>query len=62
MPLYEYICRECGNEYEELVSLNAETTPPCPSCSSENTEKKMSLFGSIGGSSTGSSCGGSGFT
>jgi len=58
MPLYEYHCRECGNDYEELVSLHATESPPCPSCSSEDTEKKMSLFGGIGGG-----CGGnSGFT
>jgi len=64
MPLYEYHCRECGNDFEELVSLHATVSPHCPSCSSDDTEKKISLFGGISGGSTGGgSCGGgSGFS
>jgi putative FmdB family regulatory protein len=58
MPLYEYKCKDCGNEYEELVSVNEKETPPCPSCKSVNSEKKVSLIGSTGAAS----CGNSGFT
>jgi putative FmdB family regulatory protein len=61
MPLYEFTCKECGSNYEELVSLNCKEYPPCPSCKSEKVEKKMSVFGGV--SSGGSSCSGrSGFT
>lgn len=59
MPLYEYRCKRCGDEFEELVSIGSEESPPCPSCSSASTEKKVSLFGGIGG---GASCGTAGFT
>lgn len=41
MPIYEYKCRECGHEYEELV-FSRDATPPCPKCTSEKTEKLMS--------------------
>jgi putative FmdB family regulatory protein len=59
MPLYEYECKDCGENYEELVrTLNADS-PPCPQCHSTKTEKKMSVFG---GRSSTSSCGTSGFT
>ncbi|MBC15818.1 MAG: transcriptional regulator [Desulfovibrio sp.] len=41
MPIYEYTCRECGNEFEELV-FSSTALPPCPKCASENVEKLMS--------------------
>ena len=61
MPIYEYECGDCGEEYEELVFSTSADNPPCPRCASSNTSKKISLTG-FGGSSTGSSCGTSGFT
>ncbi len=50
MPIYEYACQECGDEFEELVSASTEKNPQCPSCNSYKTEKKMSVFGGIGDS------------
>lgn len=41
MPIYEYKCQECGNEFEELV-FNQEATVACPKCGSEKTAKLMS--------------------
>jgi len=41
MPIYEYKCRECGREYEELVS-SADQLPPCPQCGSVKVDKLMS--------------------
>jgi putative FmdB family regulatory protein len=60
MPIYEYKCRECQTEYEEIVPLDSPIVPPCPSCHSSNVEKKMSAFGAAG--SKGTSCGKSGFS
>jgi putative FmdB family regulatory protein len=60
MPIYEYKCRECQKEYEEIVPLDEQTAPPCPSCHSAHVEKKMSAFGGVG--SKGASCGRSGFS
>jgi len=64
MPIYEYECKDCGEHFEELMPVGAEDTPACPSCMSTNTEKQLSLFGSIGSgsSSSGSSCSRSGFS
>ncbi|MBD3318163.1 MAG: zinc ribbon domain-containing protein [Chitinivibrionales bacterium] len=61
MPLYEYRCAQCNQEFEELVSAKDKQSPSCPFCSSTRTEKKISLFGGISGGS-GESCGNSGFT
>jgi putative FmdB family regulatory protein len=41
MPIYQYSCRACGNEFDLLV-LKA-TVPCCPSCKGEDLEKRLSL-------------------
>jgi len=64
MPIYEYKCKECGEEFEELVSLSNKISPPCPDCGSKETERKISRVGGFSGSGTsiGGSCGSSGFS
>jgi putative FmdB family regulatory protein len=42
MPIYEYSCKGCGNEFETLV--RASSVPDCPSCHSTVLEKKLSVF------------------
>ena len=41
MPIYEYKCSDCDNEFEELV-FSQDELPPCPKCQSEKVEKLMS--------------------
>jgi putative FmdB family regulatory protein len=51
MPLFEYVCRECGHRFETLVVGGRK--PACPSCTSDDLEKLYSAFGartSAGGS------------
>jgi putative FmdB family regulatory protein len=50
MPIYEFRCRDCGKQYEELVSLDVDRLP-CPDCGSENTSRMISLFSASGTSS-----------
>ena len=57
MPLYEFSCAKCGEQFEELVLSHqpeaiAEVT--CPACGSRKVKKKVSTFASgvTGGSST----------
>jgi putative FmdB family regulatory protein len=42
MPIYEYACHKCGNEFEMLV--RSSTVPDCPSCHSTELKKKLSVF------------------
>ena len=41
MPIYEYHCASCGQEFETLVRAN--TKVACPSCESAKVERRMSL-------------------
>ena len=44
MPIYEFACSACTNEFEELVSMTGSTAVTCPSCGSTRTEKQLSSF------------------
>ena len=41
MPLYEYVCQDCHNEFETLVFGNE--TPECPGCHSVKLERQVSV-------------------
>lgn len=61
MPIYEFKCKKCGEEFEKLCKMGTEFSP-CPKCKNEDVEKKMSNFGFKSGStfkssSNHSSCG-----
>jgi putative FmdB family regulatory protein len=68
MPLYEYRCSKCGEEFEiNLRFSEADRIPACPKCESPKTKKIISkvavytVSGSGSSSSTSSnSCGTSG--
>ncbi|HDH53341.1 MAG TPA: zinc ribbon domain-containing protein [Nitrospirae bacterium] len=47
MPIYEYKCIDCEEDFEELVS-GTDPDVSCPKCSSKNIKKKLSLFGMSG--------------
>ncbi len=49
MPIYEYRCERCGEEFELFVrSAAQENAPTCPKCGSRKVRKAISLFG-VGG-------------
>ena len=60
MPLYEYICADCGHEFEKMMRFDqAGQRPACPRCAGEDTRKKLSLFSSSGGQAVGTASSGS---
>lgn len=42
MPLFEYVCKKCGHQFETLVMGIA--SPSCPLCQSKKLEKQLSVF------------------
>jgi len=45
MPIYEFVCEDCQQEFETLVSISDKTLPKCPKCDSGKVKKKMSACG-----------------
>jgi putative FmdB family regulatory protein len=65
MPLYEYRCKNCGKSFEKMMRWSeADRSPVCPNCQSQDTQKQISTFASLGSSSgsgtSASSCGSGG--
>ncbi|MBI4653719.1 MAG: zinc ribbon domain-containing protein [Nitrospirae bacterium] len=55
MPIFEYKCQTCEEEFEKLVSgTNVEIS--CPKCGSRDVKKKFSVFGMSGVEKQISSC------
>lgn len=62
MPMYEYVCSECGQSFDKMMRFSElDQQPACPTCGSQNTRKQISLFASSGSTSqvSSGSCGSS---
>ena len=47
MPIYEFDCHGCGQDFDKLVrSVNTVSEVACPVCDSRDVKKKLSLFSS----------------
>lgn len=42
MPIYEFVCQNCGTEFEKIQSFSETNVPTCLSCQSLNVSRKMS--------------------
>ena len=67
MPIYEYRCRTCAHEYEDLVRVGTKDEEvECPECGEYTSERRVSVFAttnsSLGSGIAASSCGPSGFS
>jgi putative FmdB family regulatory protein len=67
MPIYEYLCEDCGAHFDILRAMKDSDSPAqCNHCSGEHTTRQLSVFfaksadrGAITTSSSGcGSCGG----
>ncbi|MDX2178283.1 MAG: zinc ribbon domain-containing protein [Bryobacteraceae bacterium] len=43
MPIFEYACESCGNQFEKLVR-RADDAVECPSCQSDKLAQRYSTF------------------
>ena len=44
MPIYEYICEDCGTKFEKLVRRNNHDTLACPKCGQAHLTTALSTF------------------
>ena len=43
MPIFEYLCEDCGSKFEKLVR-NGSSGGRCPSCGQEHLKQQFSTF------------------
>jgi len=46
MPVYDYICGDCHQPFETVLTLSEHDKEPveCPHCGSKNVEQQMTEF------------------
>jgi putative FmdB family regulatory protein len=45
MPIYEYLCADCGNKFEKLIRRNEDVEKlECPSCGEKHLQQEHSTF------------------
>ncbi len=45
MPIYEYVCQDCENEFEVIRPMSQADVPmACASCGGKHTKRQLSLF------------------
>ena len=49
MPIFEYLCKDCGQTFEKIVPRH-DSPADCIHCNSENIEKQLSVFAVAGSS------------
>ena len=59
MPMYEYRCEACGEEFEAIVRITEKDDVDCPECGAK-AKKLVSAFALGGGDSRGGASGGGG--
>lgn len=62
MPLYEFECQDCKENFEKLMRLTGLPQAVCPKCGSVKTIKKISTFATNAKTSTSSFTGASNCT
>jgi len=51
MPIYEYVCKDCGKRFEMLRSIKEADSPiACKSCQGYQTQRALSVFFAQSGS------------
>ncbi len=43
MPIYEYRCSDCGEDFQAIRRISDATLPECKACGSDQVAKKISL-------------------
>jgi len=48
MPIYEFVCGDCGRKFRKLVGVVAQSAPPaCPRCQSTVLNRQISRFARV---------------
>ncbi len=56
MPVYEYVCAECGEQFERLTSYTEADSVACERCGSQHVRRLISLVAAPRPVKSGASC------
>lgn len=45
MPLYDFKCKACGNEYDDIVPMSSKGPYKCPKCGAKRAARVFSARG-----------------
>lgn len=43
MPIYEYLCKSCGYDFEEVQKFSDPSLEECPDCGKNSAERQVSM-------------------
>jgi putative FmdB family regulatory protein len=49
MPIYEYQCEKCNNDFEKLIFNRKDESVDCPDCGNKKVKRLLSTTRAIGG-------------
>ena len=44
MPIFEYVCDDCGSKFEKLLRRAGDAAGECPSCGRSHLSEQLSTF------------------
>ncbi|NLG33630.1 MAG: zinc ribbon domain-containing protein [Syntrophomonadaceae bacterium] len=44
MPIFDYVCQNCANRFDLIISNSKKDGVKCPKCGSANVQQLLSLF------------------
>lgn len=47
MPIFEYLCDQCGHQLEAIQKISDEPLKQCPNCKQDGLEKIISIAGFV---------------
>lgn len=45
MPIYEYVCKDCGHQLEAIQKISDAPLTACPACGKDGLQKQISAAG-----------------
>lgn len=42
MPIFDFVCNKCGNEFEQFLKVNSDTVVVCGECGSPEVNRTVS--------------------
>ncbi len=52
MPIFDFVCKECGKQFDVKISNAEKSKVKCPECNSSNLKQLLAFFNTGGSKSS----------